>query len=444
MLKYFKCIFVIFLLLFSKTIFSENRYFTWVDPKTQLRARINLETYELLFESKSQGWLNRGKIIAEPNIFNQIPAQIINNYFFFNNGNKIRFTIDGTGRVYDYFPLKKELIRIDNTFYSGYNFLSNKFIRNGILYSIGGEGFWNYNPNITYFDDKLKEWEILRPKNKGPIPIVAGYQAYNSKLDVYYSGGSNINQFLEDQKREDMDGLFLFDFKKNKWELLGKLNPDLPFLISKDIIWTGDFFLHFFEGYIYIINPQTNEIYIYKDNKKTFNFGYNQYVNKDTLITFWNKSTGPVQKISIAEIRSKSTYYGKFYSSGVKFTWYYSAPLLLIGIGSFFWWRQKRSNNNKTLSFTDLEKNLILKLLELQPDEYLTTHDINDILETNNKSQENQRKIRFKILDGLNNKLKLKFDCENGIERKSLPEDKRLIVYVLNQQIRTELKKLLK
>ena len=83
-------------------------------------------------------------------------------------------------------------------------------------------------------------------------------------------------------------------------------------------------------------------------------------------------------------------------------------------------------------------------MLELQPDEYLTTHDINDILETNNKSQENQRKIRFKILDGLNNKLKLKFDCENGIERKSLPEDKRLIVYVLNQQIRTELKKLLK
>jgi hypothetical protein len=443
MSKYFKFFFAIILLLGYTDIFAEDRYFTWVDPKTQFRARINLETYELQTESDSKGWLNEGKIKLDPGIFNHFPAQIVNNYFSFDKGNRIRFTVDGTGHVFDYFPLKKELIRVDDTFYSGYNFYSNKFVRKGIVYSIGGVGFWNHSTIITYFDEKIKEWEILRSKNKGPLSILGGYQAYNSKLDVYYSGGSGINHFLEDDKTKILDEFFLFDFKKNKWELLGILNPKLPFKENVNIIWAGDFFLHFFDGNIFIINPQTNEVFLHKDSTKSLLFGIAQYVNKDTVINFWNKDKGIIQKISISEIRSKSTHWGEFYSSKTNVIWYYFGLALIICLGSFLWWRQKRSNKNKTFIFNDLERKLLLKLLELNTEEHLTTHDINDILETNNKSQDNQRKIRITFISELNNKLKLKFNIDNGIERKSLEEDKRLTFYVLNQQIRTEIKNLL-
>jgi hypothetical protein len=443
MSKYFKFFFAIILLLGYTDIFAEDRYFTWVDPKTQFRTRINLETYELQTESNSKGWFNEGKIKLDPGIFNHFPAQIFNNYFSFDNGNRIRITVDGTGHVFDYFPFKKELIRIDDTFYSGYNFRSNKFVREGLVYSIGGVGFWNHSTIITYFDDKIKEWEILRSKNKGPNSILSGYQAYNSKLDVYYSGGSGINYYLEDDKTKILDEFFLFDFKKNKWELLGILNPKLPFKENIHIIWTGDFFLHFFDGNIFIINPQTNEVFLHKDSTKSLLFGIAQYVNKDTVINFWNKDRGVIQKISISEIRSKSTYLGEFYSPKTNVTWYYFGLALIICLGSFLWWKQKRYNKNKTFIFNDLERKLLLKLLELNTEEHLTTHDINDILETNNKSQDNQRKIRITFISELNNKLKLKFNIDNGIERKSLEEDKRLTFYILNQQIRTEIKNLL-
>jgi hypothetical protein len=434
---------VSFLLLASEDIFAADRYFTWVDPKTQLRAKINLETFELLTENESKGWLKQGKIKSDTSILNIIPARVKSNYFLFDNGNRVRFTIDGTGHVFDYFPLKKELIRIDNTYYSGYNFYSNKFIRKGILYSIGGVGFWNYSSAITYFDEQIKEWEIVRPKNKIPIPIVHGYQGYDSKQDVYYAGGSEISDYLEDPKLKITDDLFLFDFKKNKWVFLGKLNPDLPLNQLEKIIWTGNVFLHFLEGQLYIINPQKNEVYFFNDHKTSLMFGDAQFVGKDTITLFWDKNDGPIQKISIADLLSKSTYYGKFYSSGISSLWYNLGFSLVLGFAAFWWWRKKRFNKYNPMGYTDMEKKLLFKLLKLQHDEYLNTHDINDILQTGDKSPENQRRIRFKIIGELNIKLKQQFGCENGIDRKSLPEDKRLTVYVLDQQICAKLKNLL-
>ena len=126
--NFFKLFFTVFLLLAAKNIFAVDRYLTWVDPQTQLRARINLKTRELLAERDSKAWFNEGKIKLDTSIINIIPSRLKNDYFIFDNGNRIRFTIDGSGHVFDYFPLKRELIRIDRTFHSGYNFLSNKFI----------------------------------------------------------------------------------------------------------------------------------------------------------------------------------------------------------------------------------------------------------------------------------------------------------------------------
>jgi hypothetical protein len=149
-------------------------------------------------------------------------------------------------------------------------------------------------------------------------------------------------------------------------------------------------------------------------------------------------------KISISEINQKATYWGEFYYSGIPSYWYYLAvvsPFILILL--FFVWRHKKAQNNKSLNFTSIENKLLTKLLSLQPDDYLTTNDINTILEADDKSQENQRRIRFNVIGQLNTKLKLKIGNENGIVRKSLPEDKRLTIYVLDQGIIGDLKRIL-
>jgi hypothetical protein len=441
MTKQFKFIFALFFLFISQSIHSKDRYFKWLDPKTQLHVRINIETYELEGESETGNWQNRGKIILNTAIFNHIPPEIKNNFFFFDNGNRIRFTIDGSGHVFDYLPLKKELIRVDNTFHSGYNYQSNKFIRDGLIYSIGGEGFWNYSSSITYFDEKLREWEILRPQNNGPLTTSQGYQGYDSREDVYYSGASPIVSFLEDQKVDFVDDLFKFNFKSNNWEFLGKINPQLPFRKKTTVIWTGHLFLHFENSTIYIINPLINEVRVFKDYAKSYDSFKEYIVYKDTIVGFLAKNSGARVKIPIIEISKKSTYWGEFYSSANFLSWYYLGAILIIGL---FVWRYKYLSKNSNLNYTKLERKLLNELLSLKPDEYLTTHDINEILDTTDKSQENQRRIRFNVIGQINNKLRSKLGSEKGIDRKPHAGDKRLMVYALDPQIVSDLRKLLR
>lgn len=442
--KRFKFIFALFFLFISNSILADDRYFKWLDPKTQLRVRINIDTYELASESKTGKWENRGKIMLDSSILNHTPPKIKNDFFFFDNGNRVRFTIDGSGHVFDYLPLKMELIRIDNTFHSGYNYQSNKFIRNSLIYSIGGKGFWNYNSTITFFDEKLREWEILRPQNRGPLTTNQGYQGYDSREDVYYSGASHIVSFLEDQQVNQADDLFKFNFESNDWECLGKINPQLPFRNKNILIWTGHLFLHFETPNIYIIDPLINEVRVYKDYAKAYVSFKDYVVYNDTIIGFVEGNSGPRVKIPILEISKNSKYWGKFYSSGNFLSWYYLAAVFIVVIIGFFVWMYRHSLKKSGLDYSKMERKLLNKLLSLKPDEYLTTNDINEILDATNKSQENQRRIRFNVIGQINNKLRSRFACQNGIDRKPFPEDKRLTVYVLDPQIVGELRKLLR
>ena len=443
MIKILRFYLLISLIVLSNTVFALNRYFTWIDPNTNLRCRIDIDVYELFKENGSGIWENKGRVKLNPSIFNHIPPHIDNNFFIYDKGERIRLTIQGTGQVYEFFPSKNELIRVDKTFHSGYNFGSNLFVRKGTLYCLGGEGFWNYNPTITFFDEIIKEWEILRPINKGPIPIVDGYQGYHEKSDVYYSGGSGLKNYLEDEKTEYVDDLFLFDFKTNKWSFIGKINPDLPFKKSRGIVWTGEYFFHFSDGNIYIVNPEKNEVYLHKDNTKSFREGYHQSVNKDTIVLFWGMNDGPTVKLSISEIVKNSTYWGKFYTYGVNSYWYYIGLLLLTIPIMFYYRKNSKINRVVDFEFSDLEKKLLLKLLELKPEDYLTTNDVNDILDTHNKTQENQRRIRFNVISEINKKIENSFGVKDGIERTSLPEDKRLTVYKLNQEVINKIENLL-
>lgn len=443
MLKSTKIYLFLFLLLLSQNIFGLDKYFIWVDPQTKLRARIDVNTLDLVTEYGVGFWHNEGKIKLAPETFNRLPKDFNNAYFTLDNGKRVLFSIYGTGQVYEFYPQTKELKRIDNTFHSGYNFTSNKFIRNGILYSIGGEGFWSYNSTITYFDEKLKEWEIIRPKNKGPLAITNGYQGYFSKQDIYYSGGSQYDDYLEKNESNYLTDLFVYDFKKNEWQVLGELNKELSKIKNFQIFWTGKLFLHFFNKSIYIIDPEKNEVHLYENNSQDLDIGVKQYVYQDTLVLFQNKNGGPIQKFSISEMQKKAVYFGKFYTTGLSWYWYYIGLFVIIISITILKWKRKEAIDVDELSLSNLERKLLNKLISLEPNEYLSTYDLNEILGATEKSQENQRKIRYNVINQINKKLKAKFNFECAIERKALPEDKRLTVYKLDPVVLAELKRLM-
>jgi hypothetical protein len=70
----------------------------------------------------------------------------------------------------------------------------------------------------------------------------------------------------------------------------------------------------------------------------------------------------------------------------------------------------------------------------------ISSEQINDLLEINDKNVDNQRKLRHEFIKSLNLKLKMMHNFENSIERNPSSTDKRIFDYQLNEEIFKKLK----
>ena len=431
---------ILFILCISLQGYAKDITIEWLPPQSNLRLRINVTTRQLEQENNADGW----QVIRPVQILD-IDINTLGNKpympdFFYLPNNIIRFAIQGTGMVFDFDQQVATLKRVDRTEHSGYNFSATRFYRNKVLYSVGGEGFWNYNKHITYFDDKSsKEWELFRPKNKGPEHIADGFQGYSSKLDVFYSGGSNNKNFLEDETIEFTKEFQKFNFKSKSWEVLGKISNKIPLADHRSIYWNGQHFVQLAKDRLYIIDPEKNEIYLYKDNGTYFESSGTHYVSHDTIKYYHFAERGPISNIPVTALLKKSTYLGRFYEQD--YTSYYLAGILTVFVGflSFLVYKKKRKIEP---SFDDLERKLIKALLHAG-ENYIPTNDLNEILECGNKSQENQRRIRFMTIKQVNEKLAYYYNIKNAIERSASTEDKRLINYRLKKGVKEKIKAIL-
>lgn len=433
--------FILLLLLgLSYPNFALDHFIDWLPAHSSLRYRINLNTRQLEKEVSTDQWVIQGAILMVDNDVEPLSEKHSKADYFILPNQIIRFTVQGTGLVYDFDLRISTFKRIDRTIHSGYNFSATHFYRNNILYSIGGEGFWNYNKHITYFADKTtKEWEILRPKNKGPEMISDGFQGYSKQDDAFYSGGSNNKNYLEDEKVEYTKEFQRFNFKNKTWEVLGNISNKIPLAEHRGIYWNGTHFVHMARDRIYIIDPIKNEIYLYKDNGSYFEGGGNHYISDDTIKYYRYADRGPLYIIPVNSLLKKSTYLGKFYQ--IDYTKYYVGGIIAcITLALGFWiYRKKRKLEP---SFDSLERKLLKALLDAGENS-LATNELNDILECGNKSQENQRRIRFLTIKQVNEKLDFYYNIKNAIERNASTEDKRLITYRLKLGVKEKIKSLL-
>ena len=84
--------------------------------------------------------------------------------------------------------------------FHGYNFNSKKICWNGNLYSFGGNGFWRQHGELTYFERKTGEWEIvlLEGPNRSGNGLAFGFnsQIYVIQPLVFDQG------FVESKKKQ--------------------------------------------------------------------------------------------------------------------------------------------------------------------------------------------------------------------------------------------------
>jgi len=419
---------------------AQDHFLDWLPENTLLRYRINLSTRQLEKEKSSDQWEIKANVLIDPQDLAQLSVKNARADYFILPNQKVRFVVQGTGLVYDFDPEKIILKRIDLTVHSGYNFSAIRFYRNNILYSIGGEGFWNYNPHITYFDEKTThEWEILRPKNEGPKMISDGFQGYSQQDDAFYSGGSNHKNFLEDEKVDYSKVFQRFNFQNKTWEVLGNISNKIPLVEHRSIYWNGTHFVQMARDRIFIIDPSKNEVYQYKDNGTYFEAGGDHYISGDTIKYYHFAHRGPLSSIPVLALLKKSSYVGKFYE--VDYTNCYLIGLLSLLIAASATWVYRKKRKLEP-SFDTLERKLLIALMEAGENS-IPTNELNEILECDTKSQENQRRIRFMTIKQVNEKLDFYYNIKNAIERSASTEDKRLVTYRLKKGVKEKIKSIL-
>jgi hypothetical protein len=438
---------ILFLHFFCIEINAQSRYFEWMNQNSGARERILVETKAHVREIQPNVWQQLGVLNVNAADLTDLPETFSNNYFLDTDGESLLITVSGTGKVYQFNLNKRELKRLDKTYFKGYNFEAPQFIRKDTLYSFGGTGFWGYSKSLTFYDKSQKEWQDLLAINIGPECFVGGYQGYSNQNDMFYSCAPVRNLQLKGYPKVIDDRLFAFNFKTYEWSILGKLNPEIPITDKKAIIWDGKYFLHFNISNVYFLDPIKNEVFLFENHKSFFPNNNNIRLIGDT-IQIYPENLTTIIKLSKTKLLHNAKFIGKFYINENQVYYYYSfAAISLSGliILSYFVYYKKRKRSNSKIennpNFDSLELTLLKKLigLELDKEKYVSVLEVNEILRLDDKSPEHQRRLRSKFLKDLNLKFLINYKIKEAIVRFKSSEDSRLVYYKLTNEAKEQL-----
>jgi hypothetical protein len=458
----------IYCLLLFISFSTKAQSLRWLDTEKKCVYRIDIKKSVLEKSSNSFEWQEIGKAelknIKEKDILAGNEINCLNT----EDKNFVYLLMNCTNQVYQFNYQTLLLERIDKTYYGGFNCLSTKFIRNKTLYSVGGYGLFRTNNLFVYYQANRNEWDALNFLNDAPKSIYKGLSGYVKKTDSFLSGFNDFLSGSENSGKSYTDyGFYEYRFKDNKWHKLGEIKQTLLRSIKKENLqhfhWNGKYFIfrvtyHGFNSF-FIIDPFLNEVYNWVDKQRLFDVEIPEklefeYVDKDSLFSYKFFDTGnrnSTQKfaISIEDTKKQATYIGKLYEAENNNFWLLiiSTGIGLMIISFIIYFKFFKDKNIKKYVFysSNALHSLEIKMIEVLINNYekggISSEQINDILEINDKNIDNQRKLRHEFIKSLNLKLKMMYNFENSVERNPSRTDKRIFNYQLNEEIFKKLKK---
>jgi hypothetical protein len=362
----------------------------------------------------------------------------------FSSENGTHFTTDdgfiasfgGTGQVFKVSFKDSSVSRLDGTYQHGYNFDAFKFMRDDVLMSFGGYGFWMENNLLTKFDEDAKEWFLV---SNAPFPVeiennssVRHLRWYDEQQDKLY-----VSHYRT---------LYQYDFKNDSWSASGRLHEDL----------LGTSYNHFNrinDSLGLVQNRKGQWLLDWRSNKLVRldltgreelspNSGilgiHCMYSVGDSMLTI--KRSDKLEAGFLRSFHQPSNW--EVMGEQRLFTpywWYktafYAIVLLLVtGIILLIVWRyrifvRKRSS---WMEFLTPQDKLLFNALKIGD---LDTEEVNRILELEDVGWEVQRRKRSEAIKSINAfaSKALGFDI---IERYKSPKDKRQVIYRLNKALK--------
>lgn len=436
---------------FSTLLFAQvHKGFQWISPDHKL-YNIDLSSGILYQTAAKKSKLEVGKIQNWELIKSELPGDFGVNAFY--KADSIIITIPGTGQLYSFNLNELILKRLDQTYFRGYNFNANQFFRNDTLFSIGGEGFWTKHSLITYYNPSVSEWGYYKSLKNNKHIVTNKFSGYSKKYDSFFSAYLTTDRVLTNKNTP----LMIYSFKKDLWENKGFLSEKLTRYAHSDyrFIWTGEYFILLYdisESVIFIADPFENKLYEHTSINDQFYLKNNELYSKNKYIYSRSiASTGKLEKvyfdsISVNNLLHRSKFIGPVYE---KKQFDYQNPIsisigfIALAIGIIFY--RKRKSNSQEFKLTKLELMVIEKLLNEKNNNKISSAELNSLLKISDKSYDNQRQIRFRVIGSINQKLQAELNLKDLIFRSSNNEDKRMMDYFINPDIKTkDLEKLTK
>lgn len=435
----------LFITVFFISFFSAQSHkgFRWIGRDHSLFS-VDLRTGMLTKGTKKNEIIELGKIQKWDSIKRELPGDFDINTF--HHKKKFLVSIPGTGQLYDFDVSNLVLRRLDKTFFRGYNFNANQFLRKDTIFSIGGEGFWQKHSIITFYNSKTLEWDLYKSQNENPTPSNFNFSGYSPKNDAFFSAYVRDDSVLYGK---DIPFSIYF-FKNKKWSVMGNLNEKLKEAFGKEnyrSVWTGEYLILYKSNKtlqdVMIVDPFNNILFTCRPLKEHFFLSISEiyyhdgYLYSRDFVSSGNHEKLSVDSTSVRDLVNQSVRIGKAYEENN-----YSI-MTIIGIVFvlliIFGWGFYRKYFKKTagdLSFSDLELSVIKEIINNPIERKFTTLEINTLLDINTKSYDNQRQIRNRVISGINHKLYSFFDSKDFICRSPNIDDKRMMDYYLNPEIR--------
>ena len=399
-----------------------------------------------------------------------LPSNFLEHYqHILKTPNGLFLTQSGTGRVYK-IELKGDsiqLVRIDQTYFGGYNYYAHYFALDTTLFSFGGEGFWRFNGDLREFNPDINEW-VIRPVDQHIArrfanAVKENFHFVDTTNRYFYMAGPKV---VDDPVKSRFTvnspwygKLLRLQVDSTNWEVMGNI----------DDRWTT-YFAHtpfgLYVDYYYLIDVQQNRVLKFsgKTLQRLENLPRSSEF-REIRLTYCLDSTlyfGDMDNwIDSVKIDPKD-----IVDTGMKL--YKPEPtvpvevlsgagllLMLSGLG-FWWWKKKRKlqpisapvaepecNNPITLQsnlsgdlLEEREKDVLRFILQNSKKGCLTTvAELNELLGLSKRTLEVQKRIRVDTLNAIIKKCQFLTQNEEPILNRLRSElDGRMFEYFIEEK----------
>lgn len=367
----------------------------------------------------------------------------------------------GSGLVY---ALRRSgvLERLDLTFFAGYNHGAMRYFDGTKLWSLGGSGLWNVHDLALYYDSELREWEQLRMKPEIPYGYTAGLY---SELQP----GRLISLVQDGNPSQPEPTFTAYDINLNQstYTALGVASvrsegPQAHQINAFGMFGSTNIIHH--EGRLYLADIAANQMQscepLLDVYTTAFNGTHGLLLSPEKIYMIRSASTVTNVHVKIEPwtydefiARAQPKPIGSIYEAGIlasiKSNW---KPLFVVVFAGLFltafilkYQRSRPSAERDFAQNLSSSGRMVLRHLLLQQRDNLVSPDeLNQVMGIEDKSWDNQRKIRSTVLQEIEEKGIKILGVPSFIERVPSPEDRRIRRYRIVPELRDDLLPILK